>query len=487
MARKGLSRYSLSGLSAVHPETREPAQLASTIGHTARLPTYYSEELPKEKITLKYYAKDNWNLKEAAGTVLDMLRGGMLPSKEIQLYFLVEYFKTKKYTAIEDIQVGQYNVKQNDPLPTNLFVEFVQDLNATSTMSNVQAPEVCYEGLAAWILFQSRIRKFINDRIKKQYVDNLLRTLKNLSLLPPFNLTSMDIANFPSDCIPFLATASDSQISFMAALFDYYAVACVEEKHKSIRFATLATRHHDEIALVLIENIVTGGIVTGKEFAQMMITPGMANDCIRVMLEGQGTQNPFSLTPYARSMNLVTKSMYSLSENPFLCTFASVLLACAGNPNQLLISKTTFMVDYEITIAIKLYMYIGGSREIGAYIIDKTKAKQPDYVVKAKSAAAGHADFEDIRGRIIKEVKEQTGLPTEKELSMLKEKIKNVPKREGTLCEYIRSMPYWEPRPAAPDSPCAKRCRRFFESQSQETDDDRSDSEMTSISKNYEL
>ncbi|DAZ87952.1 TPA_asm: nucleoprotein [Psilorhabdovirus 1] len=444
---KSLSNFDFSSYVALDPKTRLIKPLSNLSVSSIKGAEYYPGDAPKTQILFEYHTGAGWSLDLAAGRILSMLRSGSLPEIEVQIYFLVEYFKTKVYMSRESFKVGAFEVKADTQIPSDLFLDFKPKPGSAIILGDNTATADVYEGLALWILVQARIGKYTGDRVRRQYVESILRTLKDLCVSPPFNLSSLDVSGFPSDPLPFAATASHPQIFFMASVYDYYAVAAAGSTHTPLRFSTLTTRFHDQIAISLMDSVLHLGILEVKQMTRLWITPGLAADGAKILKPENGLDNIYSLTPYSRSMGLVAKSMYSLTENPHMCTFCAVLLAASGSPNQTLIAKPPARVEFEITIAIKAYRLVGASVEIGPYADDKEDSRGRLKIFKDKlNQGVDSVDAYNIADRIIEEVKLQGGIPTEDELSFLIGRISQVSVRPGSLCEFIKSMkPYLPP------------------------------------------
>ncbi|DAZ87753.1 TPA_asm: nucleoprotein [Sphaeridiorhabdovirus 2] len=415
--------------------------------HTSILvPQYYPEEQPIAKIKFSYQGLESWTLEAAASKVYQCLKASALPPLDIQIYFLVKYNLSKNYKALEDIQVGGHGKAKGETFNGSLFVDF-EMTNSESTLETLTPVSVTmYEGLAAWLLLQARIGKGADDPVRTDYYTNIITGLKRISSAPPLNIPATDLLTFPSSPSDFALIGGSNQILFLAAVYDYCALASEGTANMTIRYSTLTTRFHDHLSLSLLHALTTTRLIPSDKIIDTFITEGLARDGLQILKKGNGVGKKYSLTPYTRAMGLISKSCYSLTENPHFATFASVLIACAGTPNQTLITHTGVSVDVEITVAIKLFNYILSVANVGRFAVDGPERPPTEQEMQDLQISSAQ-DFNDVLVRIIQEVKVQGGKPTEVELESLKKKLDRVPVRNGSLCQYIRSMTPYTPSP----------------------------------------
>ncbi|DAZ87957.1 TPA_asm: nucleoprotein [Psilorhabdovirus 2] len=405
---------------------------------------YYPETNPISRIPFEYPANQAWTIEAAAAKIHACLRSDTVPPLDIQIYFLVEYHLSKKYKAIEDVKVGAYLVKKGVEFNGGLFIEFIKKDTQTPLESLTTVPADMYEGLAAWLLIQARIGRNLTDPARTEYFAKILEGLKRISVAPPFNIPPGDLVHFPSSPSIFSLTCSSPQILFLASVYDYCALASDNQADMTLRYATLTTRYHDHLALTLLNALTVTKLIPTDKIISTFITEGLARDGLQILKPGQGVGSKYSLTPYSRAMGLVPKSCYSLTENPHFSAFASVLVACTGTPNQTLITHTGVSVDLEITIAIKLCKYILSAAPVGRFAVDGTGRNPTEEELQELSIDASRS-IDEVIERVIREVKAQEGKPTEMELNELKKKLEKVQTRQGTLCQYIRTMSYYTP------------------------------------------
>lgn len=427
----------------VNTGTFQPVE--STVYTNVIQPKYYPETEPTKKLSFKYPGGAGWTLEAAANKVYQCLTSSALPPLDVQVYFLVRYFLTKAYVASESFKVGVFEVVKDRPVSPDLFVSFEMSETQESLDGGIPVGSITYEGLAAWLLIQARLGKNSQEEIRREYYTKIIAGLKDISSSPPFNIPHSELIKFPNSPTSFALTSGNPKIMYMASLFDYFSLVSSNPIDLAIRYSTLTTRFHDHVSLSLLSSLISSQLLPPDRIIKTFITKGLADDGLRILKPGQGVGKRYSLTPYSRSMELINKSCYSLTANPHFSSFVSILVACAGIPNQTLITHTGVSIDLEVTVAAKIFNYVLSAAPVGSYVISGSGriASEPE---KEKLGITTFKDFDEMIERVIREVKSQDGKPSADELEMLKKKLEKVPVRNSSLCEYIRHMvPYVPP------------------------------------------
>ncbi|AVM87295.1 nucleoprotein [Fujian dimarhabdovirus] len=412
----------------------------STVPVSVIAPEYYPESEPSKKIVFTYGKGPGWTIELAANTIYDDLRSSAVCDPNVQIYFLAEFLKTKKYIACDNITVGSFSAKKGESLTAELYIQFeAQDRPDWKPLKNLSDDlKKIYDGLTLWLLIQVRLWNSIGDNRRVKYSQDVIEHVKRISGQPPFNIDQGTIRILPVDPEYYSASKDNNDIGFLAAAYDYFSIVSSTELEIRIRIATLTTRFEDHMALNQLANLSIAIQLSLEDFFKLIVTAGAARDLLHITKPGQGIDKRWSLTPYSRSMNLVAKSYYSLTENPHFCTLISVFLGSIGNKNQFYITKTNVYVDCEITLGYKIAQYLGLTEKFARYVKGSEDSIGPLHVPLPDTPK--ETSIDEIAKKLIEEMRAQGGRPNRMELEQMVAIVRSLEDRPGTLQEYIKTM-----------------------------------------------
>ncbi|QPO14161.1 N protein [Eptesicus fuscus rhabdovirus] len=415
--------------------------VVSKIAVQANVGEYYPETSPVTKIPFQYYKAQEWTKDALRNHVYNCLLNESLPAAEPQIAFLVEYIQSRTFEAKDDVKTGELCAKKGEVIPGNFLFNFEAiTYEKAGVLGTTVSPPELESGLALWLLIQCRLKN-INKAEYESHYKSILTKLREMLVLPPFNFPPSLTDKIPVELGPYRMTCGNAQIKKLGALMDYYSIISSSESDAKFRLATIGTRYADHLALNLLNSVVLTKQITLKNYMKFFISPRLAEEGLKILKPGQGIDKPFSLTPYSRAMELVTKSPYSLTETPCFCVMSAVFVACMGSTNQLNIQCPKTYIDTEITIALKLYDGLGLCSELRQAFFEKNSPNvKPERPVKSKKMSP-----DELVKKIIKEVQSQGGRPTVREKAIIVDKCSHMSRREGTLLSYIRTMTTYDP------------------------------------------
>lgn len=398
--------------------------------------------MPKERIPFRYSFNPDWDLQILANNIFQKLRASTVPSSTVQIAFLVELIKSMTFTLSEDWKIGELiSKRQGEKMTVEELFEFIPE-NCEEKISSNNLADLSnkYQGLAAWLLIQARLSGDTKEGVKK-YCDDLLKRLLAITAGPPMNIIHNDSNTFPKHVTDYGETLENRQIHNLAAIYDYFSLMDPSTLSTKIRFCTMTTRFEDQMGLKYINTIAK---VLGKpidEFLQLLVILPVAEEAKIILTPGMGIDDPKSLAPYARSMDIIDKSSYSTTNNPHFCTVAATLLALTSRSSYLNTVKVPEAIDDCIALAIKIARYLGKRAELGTFIQEdnlENRLKHAKMVLETTPPSVNQ-----LVDQIIFELKAQDGRPSVDELRPLINLAKSIPDRPGTLQQYVQHMiPY---------------------------------------------
>nr|AVM87561.1 nucleoprotein [Wenling dimarhabdovirus 9] len=407
----------------------------------------YPENLPDRPLVFEYAYHDvHFNREQLTHCIHTSLQDGILPSEDIAVSFAAEVLRDLKFPMRKEGKVGSLPPwKQGQTLPMTYLVEFVkkapsQELSG-STADLGRSKDLAY---LMWILIQSRLSR-VSYEHGKTYARKLFPGFANLLKEIPFNLSEQEVTLLGMRPEAYVPRTVNHQIKFLSACLDWFLCKCADPLLLKLRYATLTTRFEDHLSwrqLGDVKRHIRSIPVT--KFLTLLYCPETEDELRTLLQEGVGLTDHNALAPYSRSMGLVPKSPYSMTANPNLSTYFTVILGLMVRSTFFNLAAPARHIDHIIINAVRAVKFLLINTEARPFVATPELLDVVTNLVKLKPPV--EMNF----ATYIHQARRDGAWLSRSELNWLKTKLVALPAREGSLRNFILTMTCREEQASIP-------------------------------------
>ena len=212
-----------------------------------------------------------------------------------------------------------------------------------------------------------RYRKVPSDL--DSYLERIRKKFVNLSSAKPFSGSLFSLEGLYSKSEQFESFLYDSTFKRLLSALDIFLEIFPHEDSQLYRATTIVMRYEDCAMLGVLSSVARCISKPIPHAMMICFDPGAAKEMARMLeKETEEIVKQHSYRPYARSINIVSRSGYSVTLNKSFCKYYMLLLAALGDQRG---RSGIQLADAPLALltptAVKLAYLLAGATEIGMY------------------------------------------------------------------------------------------------------------------------
>ncbi|KAI0981052.1 hypothetical protein GJ496_010485, partial [Pomphorhynchus laevis] len=282
--------------------------------------------------------------------------------------------------------------------------------------------EIPFLAIIVYMLLNVRIGK-LDPITGSDYAQGLAGNLKVLMGQIPFDCSTEMIDRYPFR-LELLVHRQSYVLKKLAASINYFMSNTQCGELLKIRYSTITTRY---------ENLPFSNMSL-----RHTIIKRPAKEMFEIFNSPDEVSNTCSMLPYSRSLDLISKSQYSLNESHGLITTFIAFLDLLGKHKFLNVARCDVDVNTYLMLAVKINSCIGTTTEIGEYFYTSEEARSG---MAAPIQSKGMILRDEAR-LLIRKIQSQQSILSRRDILLPKNAaIQIAQPRRGSLAEYIRGLP----------------------------------------------